>query len=175
MFAFLSNTIRAFWYSGYTGFSLEQEACSQLVQQDQAFPSAYLSYSMKEASYLYVCWPIVLASSPSCLHQRKKKKKPYWLHRFIQPEGNSLKRATAPTGGPSSVQTELPLPEKAARQSGRQVEQETGPCMLRPLCVSRQACVLYSVKASRDTQSGMSVAPAGTSRCFLGIVVPPLW
>lgn len=78
------------------------------------------------------------------------------VHRLIQAEGNSPKRTTALTGGPSSVMAELPLPEKADRQSERQVdrqanrrrvrhceERETGPCTLGPLSVSRQACVVY--------------------------------
>lgn len=43
------------------------------------------------------------------------------VHRLIQAGGNSPKRTTAPTGGPSSVMAELPLPEKADRQSERQV------------------------------------------------------
>lgn len=78
------------------------------------------------------------------------------VHRLIQAEGKSPKRTTALTGGPSSVMAELPLPEKADRQSERQVdrqanrrrvrrceEQETRPCTLEPLSVSRQACVVY--------------------------------
>lgn len=65
------------------------------------------------------------------------------VRRLIQAERNSPKRATAPTGGPSSVTAELQLPEKADRQSERQVgqqangqrvrrsvEQESGPCTL---------------------------------------------
>lgn len=68
-----------------------------------------------------LCW---LHPLSVCVDIKKKKKKePYWFHHFIQPEGNSLKRANALTGGPSSVQTLLPLPDKAARRSGRQVEQ----------------------------------------------------
>lgn len=89
---------------------------------------------------------------------------PVYLHleailvrRLIQAEGNAPKRATAPTGGPSSATAELPLPEKgrqavgeAGGSAGEQAEGKEkrgdGDWALHnptgPLGVSRQACVL---------------------------------
>lgn len=54
-----------------------------------------------------------LHSLPACLRLGA-----ILLHCLIQAEGILPKRTTALTGGPSSVLTELPLPEKADRQSG---------------------------------------------------------
>lgn len=99
---------------------------------------------------------------------------------LIQAQRNSPRQATAPTGGPSSVAAEPPLPEKADRQSERQVgrqanrqrvrrseEPESGACTLQSGLSAYPGRHVSSVGASRDTQSLMLVAPAGTSRCFL--------
>lgn len=103
------------------------------------------------------------------------------VHPLIQAEGNSPKRTTAPTGGPSSVMTELPLPDKADRQTERQVGPRAnrrrvrlcmegtgrlGPRTLGPLSASRQACVL-SVSQQRHTVRHVS-GPSRLKQMFCG-------
>lgn len=88
------------------------------------------------------------------------------VHRLVQVEGITPKRTTALTGRPSSVPTELP----SERQVGAG---EWAPYTQAPQHIQAGMCLLWT-PACLDTQSDMSVAPAGTSRCFLGIVVLPL-
>jgi len=113
-----------------------------------AFQSAELSHNTKEAASH---GPAVPSPSPPCLPQPRGHTGA-WSHpsRRVLP-----KRTTALTGGPSSVQTELPpLPEKADRQSERQVDRQASrgagaPYTRGPLCVSRRACVLHRSQQGR--------------------------
>lgn len=81
-------------------------------------------------------------------------------HCLVQAEGNSPKRTTAPTGGPSSVLRVLPLPEKADMQSERQVDRQANRRRVRR---GAGDWALYT-QALQHIQTGMCPLrePAGT-------------
>lgn len=107
------------------------------------------------------------------------------VQRLVQAEGNSPKRTTAPTGGPSSVTTELPLPDEADRQTERQVGPQANRRRVRLRVEGNRKTGPPNARASQRIQAGMCPLwePAGThsqacqwpqpapADVFLGIVV----
>lgn len=136
-------------------------------------------FTPKMRPFLLWSWPIAgfhTGTALLCHFYRLCTVRSVLMLRLIQAEGILPKQTTALTGGPSSVQTELLMPEQAGRERGRWMsrrrvrlieEQEAGPCTPGPLSrVQTGMCPLWEPAL---------MAPAGTSRCFLGIVVPPPW
>lgn len=145
-------------------------ALCEVFTLNGAFQAAELSYNMREASH--GCWPIVPSSSPLCLLNLKA----ILVHHPFQEEMSHPNEQLLQQAGPHLLCRSCHCQR---RQTGRQRGRWVGRLRVRRYeersPVRSGLWHVSSVQANRDAQSGMSVVPAGASRCFLGIVVPLLW